>query len=76
MTNLSRTFGSFRNCISFAVLLEEGFLEGALQSELAIPSFVEPFKAAILIKSYQGGLCFYRIDFIVIPSYIERPWSY
>ena len=20
--------------------------------------------------------CFYRIGFVVIPSYIERPWSY
>ena len=34
-----------------AVLLEEGFLERALQSELVISPFAERFKAAILCKS-------------------------
>ena len=50
-TNFNRNFDSFRNYISPAILLGEGFLEGALQSELVIPPFVERFKAAILSKS-------------------------
>ena len=44
---------TFRNYISLAVLFEEGFLEGALRSELVIAPFAERFKvAAILSKSY------------------------
>ena len=44
---------TFRNYIFLAVLFEEGFLEGALRSELVIAPFAEHFKvAAILSKSY------------------------
>ena len=44
---------TFRNYIFLAVLFEEGFLEGALRSELVIAHFAEHFKvAAILSKSY------------------------
>ena len=52
MTNINSTFDFFRNCISLAVLLEEGFLEDALRSELVIARFVKRFKATILSKSY------------------------
>ena len=52
LANINGTFESFRNCISFAVLLEEDFLDGAPRSELLIARFVKLFKAAILSKSY------------------------
>ena len=52
MTNFNSTFDSFRNYISLSVLLEEGFLEGALRSELVIPPLVEHFKTAISSKFY------------------------
>ena len=42
---------SFINCISLAVLLEEGFSEDALRKELVIAPFVGRFKAATLSKS-------------------------
>lgn len=42
---------SFRNCISFAVLLEEDFVS-VLQMELAIAPFAERFKASTLSKSH------------------------
>ena len=63
MTNFNSTFDSFRNYISLAVLLDEGFLEGAIRRDvrelsslifllydmgLVIPSFVERFKTVIL----------------------------
>ena len=52
LTNIDSTFDSFRNCISLAVLLEEGFLEGALRSELVIAGFEKRFKATMLSRSY------------------------
>ena len=53
MANIDSTFDSFRNCISLDVLLEEGFLESALRSELVIARLVKRFKAAILSKFYR-----------------------
>ena len=50
--NFNSTFDSFRNYISLVFLFEQGFLEGALPSELVTPTFAERFKAAIWCKSY------------------------